>query len=166
MKNWIFGDNINTDLITPGRYNTTTDLVKLKAAAFIEHRPEFAKLVQVGDFVIGGKNFGCGSSRETAAIALQACGIRAIFAKSFARIFYRNCMNQGLLAIVTDTDEMEETDVLQLDENKKLLMNVTKKTKTPLEIPRMMTTLHESGGIIAYIQKYGLDSISKLVEKE
>jgi len=163
--NWIFGDNINTDLITPGRYNITTDPAKLKAIAFIEYRPEFAQHVQAGDFVIGGKNFGCGSSRETAAIALQACGVRVIFAKSFARIFYRNCMNQGLLAILTDTSAINETDILQFDEHEKLLTNVTKNTKTPLDVPEMMMTLHEVGGIVAYIQKYGLSSISTLVGK-
>lgn len=160
--NWIFGDNINTDLITPGRYNITTDPNKLKAIAFIEHRPEFAKTVKPGDFIIAGLNFGCGSSRETAAIALSATGIQAIFAKSFARIFYRNCMNQGLLAITINTDGIEETDELKLDLIHRTLFNQTKKTKLPLEIPPMMVTLFESKGIIPYLQMHGLSSLPQL----
>ena len=98
--NWIFGNNINTDLITPGRYNITTDAQELAKIVFIEYRPEFVKTVKKGDLIIAGNNFGCGSSRETAVTALKACGIKTIIAKSFARIFYRNCIDQGLLAII------------------------------------------------------------------
>lgn len=161
--NWVFGDNINTDLITPGRFNITTDREKLKAIAFIEHRPEFAKRVMPSDFIIGGHNFGCGSSRETAAMALEATGVQAIFAKSFARIFYRNCMNQGLLAIVVDTTEIGEQDKLVLDIETRTLFNKTKKTKTVLDIPSMMVTLRSYHGIIPYLQKHGLSSLSALV---
>src|SRR3989338_1114920 len=110
--NWIFGDNINTDLITPGRYNITTDPVEMAKIAFIEYRPEFAKKVRQDDFLIAGSNFGCGSSRETAAIALKYCGLKAIIAKSFARIFYRNCLNQGFLAICADISGIKAKDVL------------------------------------------------------
>ena len=78
--NWIFDNNINTDLITPGRYNITTDPQELAKITFIEHRPEFAKNVAKGDFIIAGNNFGCGSSRETAVTALKTCGIKAIIA--------------------------------------------------------------------------------------
>src|SRR3989344_5715453 len=85
--NWLFEDNINTDLITPGRFNITTDPLKLASIAFIEYRPEFHKKVKKGDFIVAGENFGCGSSRETAAIALKYCRLKAVLAKSFARIF-------------------------------------------------------------------------------
>jgi len=108
--NWKFGDNINTDLITPGRYNITTDPMELAQIAFIEYRPEFKTKVKSGDFILAGENFGCGSSRETAVIALKYCGIKAIFAKSFARIFYRNCMNIGFLVVTLDTDNIGEKD--------------------------------------------------------
>ncbi len=167
--NWIFGNNINTDLITPGRYNITTDPHELAKITFIEHRPEFSKKVKPGDFVIGGENFGCGSSRETAVTALKYCGIQAILAKSFARIFYRNCMNAGLLALVVDTSGIEEKDSLELDmqANQDLprLVNKTKKTKQEIVIPKMMLKLYCSGGIIPYIQKSGLNSLSTLIKQ-
>ena len=160
--NFIFGDNINTDLITPGRYNITTDAQELAKIAFIEHRPEFAKQVKVGDYVIGGRNFGCGSSRETAATALKACGIKAVIAQSFARIFYRNSMNQGLMLVIADTDGIAEEDVLEIDVEKQRVINKTKKKKITAEIPPIMAKLVDVGGITNYIQKNGLGSISKL----
>lgn len=167
--NWKFGDNINTDLITPGRYNITTDPKELAKIAFIEHRVEFAKQVKKGDFVIAGKNFGCGSSRETAVTALKYSGIRAIIAKSYARIFYRNCMNAGLLALIADTSKIDEGEVLELNiranQDSPLLQNRTKKTSEEIIIPPMMMKLYKSGGIIPYIQKNGLQSISQLIKQ-
>ena len=160
--NWIFGDNINTDLITPGRYNITTDPKEMARVAFIEYRPEFAKKVRKGDLLVAGNNFGCGSSRETAAIALKYCGLKVILAKSFARIFYRNCLNIGLLAIVADTDGIEAEDVLVLDTKKKLFKNTTKKTQQHLDIPNFILVLHEVGGIIPFIKKNGIASLSRL----
>jgi len=162
--NWLFGDNINTDLITPGRYNITTDPHELAKIAFIEHRPEFAKNVKQGDYIIGGNNFGCGSSRETAVTSLAACGIRAIIAKSFARIFYRNCMNQGMLVIVANTDKIEEQDVLELDFKKQEITNKTKKISTTATMPTLMLKLYKAGGIISYLQKNGLNSVKNLFE--
>ncbi len=160
--NWIFGDNINTDLITPGRYNITTDSAELAKIAFIEHRPEFAKKVRKGDFIIGGSNFGCGSSRETAAMALSACGIQAIVAKSFARIFYRNCMNQGMLVITADTSQIGPKDVLKLDFEKQLVINTTKRKTLKAEMPALMMKLYKAGGIVSYLRKHGLNSVSSL----
>jgi 3-isopropylmalate/(R)-2-methylmalate dehydratase small subunit len=163
--NWIFEDNINTDLITPGRYNITTDPAELSKIVFIEYSPEFCKNAKVGDFIIAGNNFGCGSSRETAATALKARGIKAIIAKSFARIFYRNCLNQGLLAITANTGGIASNDKLELMFEQGILFNKTKKKKIPLTIPKVMLRLHESGGIIPYLQKNGLDSIEKLLNE-
>lgn len=160
--NWIFGDNINTDLITPGRFNITTNPQELAKIAFIEYRPEFAAMVKPGDFVIGGKNFGCGSSRETAVTALAQCGITAIIASSFARIFYRNCLNQGLLAVIADTKSITATDQLKLDFNAQTIIHVTSGEKIPATVPQFMRTLHHEGGIISYIRKYGLQSIETL----
>ena len=93
---WRFGDSVNTDQIIPGRFNVTTDPVELGRACFIELRPEFAQLVAPGDVIVAGPDFGCGSSREHAVIALQAAGIGAVFAPSYGRIFYRNAVNRGL----------------------------------------------------------------------
>ncbi len=160
--NWKFGDDINTDLITPGRYNITTDPHELAKIAFVEYRPEFAKKVKKGDFIVGGENFGCGSSRETAVTALKYCGIATILAKSYARIFYRNCLNLGLLAINVDTDSIAENDVLHLDIKNRLLINKTKKTSRKIVIPPMMIKLYNEGGIIAYLKKNGLNSLSHL----
>lgn len=162
--NWMFGDNINTDLITPGRYNITTDAKELAKIAFIEHRPEFSKTVQTGDFIIAGNNFGCGSSRETAVTALKACGIQAIIAKSFARIFYRNCINQGLLAIIPEIEQINETDELHIDIAQQRVVNVSKQQAINAVIPPLMLTLYEAGGIIPYLKKHGLDSLPQLFE--
>ncbi|KKS98748.1 MAG: 3-isopropylmalate dehydratase small subunit [Candidatus Gottesmanbacteria bacterium GW2011_GWA2_43_14] len=158
--NWIFGDNINTDVITPGRYNMTTDAKQLAGIAFIEIRPEFAGQVKSGDLIIAGQNFGCGSSRETAPIALKTTGIRAIIAKSFARIFYRNSLNIGLLLITAATDGIRENDQLNLDLKNNLLINNTQKTKVKITIPKMMIRLYREGGIINYLKTNGLTALS------
>ncbi|PIR58633.1 MAG: 3-isopropylmalate dehydratase [Candidatus Pacebacteria bacterium CG10_big_fil_rev_8_21_14_0_10_56_10] len=160
--NWIFGDNINTDLITPGRYNITTNPQELSEIAFIEHRPEFSKQVKKGDFITAGNNFGSGSSRETAVIALKQSGIKAIFARSFARIFYRNALNQGLLTIATKVSDVKQDDVLELDLTRKILINKTQHTQTKLEIPALLLKLHRAGGIVKYLNKHGLNSIESL----
>ncbi len=162
--NWIFSNNINTDLITPGRFNITTDPKELAKITFIEHRPEFAKNVAKGDFIIAGNNFGCGSSRETAVTALKTCGIKAIIAKSFARIFYRNCIDQGLLAIIAPTDNINENDKLKIDLEKQLVINISKKKEIKAVIPPLMIKLYESAGIIPYLKKNGLGSLKKLFE--
>jgi 3-isopropylmalate/(R)-2-methylmalate dehydratase small subunit len=98
-----FGDGISTDAIIPGRYNVTTDPAALGKACFIEARPDFAGSVQAGDVIIGGRNFGCGSSREHAPMAIKAAGVQAVVARSFARIFYRNAINIGLPVIQCDS---------------------------------------------------------------
>jgi 3-isopropylmalate dehydratase small subunit len=162
--NWLFENNINTDLITPGRYNITTDPVQLGKICFIEYRPEFAKKVQKGDFIVAGNNFGCGSSRETAVTSIKACGIQAIIAKSFARIFYRNCPNQGLLAIIADTDGIQEQDVLKIDFDKQQIRNLTQKKTIKAVIPDFMIKLYKSDGVIKYLQKNGLDSLATIFE--
>jgi len=160
--NWKFGDNINTDLVTPGRYNITTDPKELAKVCFIEYRPEFAKNVKPGDFVIAGENFGCGSSRETAVTSLRTCGIEAVVAKSFARIFFRNSLNQGLICATTDTSNIEEGDKLELDIDRQVLVNKTKGEELEVKIPSMMLRLREEGGIIPYLKKHGLGALEEL----
>jgi 3-isopropylmalate/(R)-2-methylmalate dehydratase small subunit len=162
--NWIYKDNINTDLITPGRYNIITDPKELAKITFIEYQPEFAKKVKEGDFVIGGKNFGCGSSRETAVFALKACKIKAILAQSFARIFYRNCLNNGLLAIVYDTSKIKKLDQLELDLNKGLIINKTTGKSDKVEIPKAMINLYKSDGVAKFLKKNGINSIAKIFD--
>ncbi len=160
--NWKFGDNINTDLITPGRYNITTDPKELAKACFIEYRPEFREKVQPGDFVVAGENFGCGSSRETAPIALKHSGVKAIIAKSYARIFFRNAINLGLLCVIADTDSIDEIDDLELNIASQVLKDKTKGREINVQIPSMMLRLYQEGGIINYLKKNGLKALADL----
>jgi len=112
-----FGDGISTDAIIPGRYNVTTDATALGKACFIEARPDFATSVRPGDVIVGGRNFGCGSSREHAPMAIKAAGIHAVVARSFARIFYRNAINIGLPVIQCDAvfEAVEDGDPIGVD---------------------------------------------------
>jgi 3-isopropylmalate/(R)-2-methylmalate dehydratase small subunit len=160
--NWKFGDNVNTDLITPGRYNITTDPKELAKACFIEYRPEFRQRVRLGDFVVAGENFGCGSSRETAAIALKYSGIQAVLAKSYARIFFRNSINLGLLCVIADTQSINETDQLELNIEAQTLINQTTGLEIKAEIPSMMLRLYQEGGIIGYLKRNGLSALADL----
>jgi 3-isopropylmalate/(R)-2-methylmalate dehydratase small subunit len=162
--NWIFGDNINTDLITPGRLNISTVPEELAKVVFLEYCPSFSKEVKSGDFVVAGRNFGCGSSRETAVLALKACQIKAVLAKSFARIFYRNCINNGLLAIITDTSNIEKDDELELDLEKRVLLNKTKGIHLQIVLPGLMLESYRAGGIIPLIKQHGLDFLTRLTE--
>lgn len=97
---WVFGDNVNTDVIFPGKYTyTLKDPAEIAAHALEDLKPEFAAQVQPGDVVVGGSNWGCGSSREQAVTCLSYAGVQAVIARSFSRIYYRNALNNGLLAI-------------------------------------------------------------------
>ena len=112
-----FGDAISTDAIIPGRYNVTTDAAALGKACFIEARPDFTGSVQEGDIIVAGRNFGCGSSREHAPMAIKAAGIHAVVARSFARIFYRNAINIGLPVIQCDAiyGAVQDGDPISID---------------------------------------------------
>jgi 3-isopropylmalate/(R)-2-methylmalate dehydratase small subunit len=112
-----FGDGISTDAIIPGRYNVTTDAAALGKACFIEARPDFASSVRPGDVIVAGRNFGCGSSREHAPMAIKAAGVEAVVARSFARIFYRNAINIGLPVIQCDPvyAAVQDGDPIELD---------------------------------------------------
>lgn len=115
---WVYGDDVNTDVIFPGKYTyTLTDISQFAAHALEDLDPDFAKHVQPGDIIVGGKNFGCGSSREQAAVCIKMCGVRVIVAKSFARIFFRNCINNGVLPIVCPeaVDAIRKGDIITVD---------------------------------------------------
>ena len=151
--NWKFGDNINTDLITPGRYNITTDPKELAKSLFHRISARVSEKVKPGDFVVAGENFGCGSSRETAPVSLKYSQIRAVIAKSYARIFFRNAINLGLLCVIADTDSIDEPDELELDVASQTLLNKTKGQGINVQIPSMMLRLYQEGGIIPYLKK-------------
>jgi 3-isopropylmalate/(R)-2-methylmalate dehydratase small subunit len=157
MRAWKFGDDINTDAITPGRYTVTLDKSRLGEIAFIEYRPEFAKEVKQGDIVVAGRNFGCGSSREHSPVALKAAGVGAVVAKSFARIFFRNSINIGLpILICADTDIIDDGDELELDVRTGLIRDVTKGKEIQAEpLPDFVMKIVLQGGLVPFLRDEG-----------
>ena len=154
---WKFGDNISTDLITPGRYfHLRSNLPELAKHVMEDARPDFAGMISPGDFIVAGENFGLGSSREHAPTCIKLAGISAVLAKSFARIFYRNCINIGLPAIICDTDKIQDGDLLEMDMWKGLVIDTTKgiTLKFP-PLPPVMQRILMDGGLVAHVQKYG-----------
>jgi 3-isopropylmalate/(R)-2-methylmalate dehydratase small subunit len=149
---WKFGDNVDTDAIVPGKYlvlNSSHDLAK---HAFENVRPNFARQVVNGDIVVAGENFGCGSSREHAPLALRD-NISVVIARSFARIFFRNAINIGLPVVECDTTEIEDGDILHVDLEKGSIYDETKKKEfavTPF--PPFIKRIIEAGGLVEYVK--------------
>jgi len=156
-KVWRFGDNISTDHIIPGRfYHLRSNLDELKKHVFDDIAPGFYKKISKGDIIVGGSNFGLGSSREHAPLIIKMAGIDAIVAKSFARIFYRNAINVGLAAIICDVDDAQEGDILEIRVDEGILFNITKKTEKRFSpLPRIMMDILKEEGLDKYIKKYG-----------
>ena len=156
-RSWKFGDDISTDLIAPGRlFHLRTNLPELAKHVLEDADPQFPSKVQKGDFVVGGSNFGLGSSREHAPTIIKIAGVGAVLAKSFARIFYRNGINVGLPLLICDTDLIDEGDELDIDLSAGTIKDVTKGielTFTPL--PDVMVKILQDGGLAAHIQKHG-----------
>jgi len=155
-KVWKFGDDISTDLIAPGRFfHLRSNLQELAKHVLEDADPEFVKKMSKGDFVVAGKNFGLGSSREHAPTIMKIAGISAALAKSFARIFYRNAINIGLLVIECDTDKIEEGDELEVDLEKGKVINRTKGIELTFSpLPLIMRKILDDGGLLSHIQKY------------
>jgi 3-isopropylmalate/(R)-2-methylmalate dehydratase small subunit len=156
-KAWKFGDNISTDLIAPGRlFHLRSNLPELAKHVLEDADPSFAANMTPGDFVVGGSNFGLGSSREHAPTIIKLAGVSAVVAKSFARIFFRNAINVGLPAIQVDTDRIDAGDELKLDIEAGLLKNLTKgETYTFPAYPKVMSRILADGGLVAHIKKHG-----------
>lgn len=156
-KAWKFGDDISTDHIAPGRYfHLRSNLVELAKHVLEDAKSDFAREMNKGDFVVAGKNFGLGSSREHAPTIMKIAGVNAVLAKSFARIFYRNAINVGLLAIICDTDKIEEGDELEVNVEKGEIRNKSKGIKFFFSsLPPVMRNILNDGGLIAHINKYG-----------
>ena len=151
-----YPDNVDTDVIIPARYLNTSDAKELALHCMEDIDTEFVKNVKKGDIMVAGWNFGCGSSREHAPLVIKTCGTGCVIAKSFARIFYRNAINIGLLAIECDTDGIDAGDELDLDIKSGILKNLTKGTITAIEpLPDVMIKLLEDGGLIEHIKKNG-----------
>ena len=154
-KAWKFGDAISTDHIIPGRYfYLRSNLPELAKHLMDYERPGFTEKITKGDFIVGGQNFGLGSSREHAAIVIKMNGIQAVLAKSFARIFYRNCFNNGLPAIICDTDRIQEGDVLKVFLDEGRIVNFTRKDSLAfLPFPPMMKNILDDGGLVEHVKK-------------
>ena len=156
-KAWKFGDGISTDHIAPGRlFHLRSNLPELAKHCLEDARPEFAGQVKPGDFVVGGRNFGQGSSREHAPTVIKLCGVGAVLAKSFARIFFRNCVNVGLPVLMVDTDRIREGDELEVDlAEGKIRNRTTGDTMDAPPLPPVMRTIIQDGGLVEHIKKHG-----------
>lgn len=154
---WVFGDNISTDLIAPGRlFHLRSDLPELAKHVLEDADPSFAEKVRPGDFVVGGANFGLGSSREHAPAIIRLAGVSAVIAKSFARIFFRNAINVGLPAIQCDTSNISAGDELDVDLAAGTVTDVTRGfTLTFPPLPEAMRRILEDGGLVEHIKKHG-----------
>jgi 3-isopropylmalate/(R)-2-methylmalate dehydratase small subunit len=152
-----FGDSISTDHIIPGRYaHLRSNLPELAKHVLEDADVDFAKKVKKGDFVVGGSNFGLGSSREHAPLVIKMAGVSAILAKSVARIFFRNAINLGLPVLICDTDKINDGDVLEVDLTAGTVKDRTNgSVMTFGKIPEVMLKILNEGGIIPYIQKHG-----------
>ncbi len=155
-KVWKFGDNIDTDAIIPARYLNTSDPEELARHIMEDADRDFSSKVKSGDIIIAGTNFGCGSSREHAPIAIKAAGIQAVVAKSFARIFYRNAFNIGLPIFESEdaSQKIREGDEIQIDADKGIIKNITRNEEyTAKPIPLFMQELISAGGLIEWTKK-------------
>ena len=152
-KVWNFGDNIDTDVIIPGRYLRTFDENELAVHVLEGERADFTKGVQKGDIILAGDNFGCGSSRVQAAVAIKAAGVDVIIAKSFARIFYRNAINIGLPVVTADI-EADDGDILSVDLEEGIIENQTKNTQVEIQpFNDFMFEILSDGGIVEHYLK-------------
>lgn len=154
-KGWKFGNDVDTDVIIAARYLNSSDPAELAKHCMEDGYPHFASQVQPGDIMVAGKNFGCGSSREHAPIAIKAAGVSCVVAKSYARIFYRNAFNIGLPIFECPEliDEVTEGDTLQVDASTGKILNVTTgKEYQAVPIPDFMRQIIDAGGLISYVK--------------
>ncbi|MDR4507227.1 MAG: 3-isopropylmalate dehydratase small subunit [Candidatus Brocadiaceae bacterium] len=155
-KCWKFGDNINTDEIIPARYLNTTDTKELASHCMEDVDPEFMKKARVGDAIIGGENFGCGSSREHAPISIKAAGFSCVIAKSFARIFFRNAINIGLpiFECPEAAEQIQEGDEIEVNLSAAEIRNCTSQKNFKFEpFPLEMQQIIEAGGLMNFVKK-------------
>ncbi len=152
-----FGDNISTDDITPGRLaHLRSNLPELAKHVLEDVDPKFAGRVKAGDFLVAGRNFGQGSSREHAAQVIKIAGIKIILARSVARIFFRNAINLGLAVVICNTDQIEEGDKLEIDLDAGVVKDLTNGSQASFgKIPEVMLRILNEGGLIPFIQKHG-----------
>ncbi len=157
-KVWKFGDNVDTDQIIPARYLNTSDPYELASHVMEDsEHPEFAKEHSEGDIIVAGKNFGCGSSREHAPVAIKYAGVPVVVAKSFARIFYRNAINIGLPIVEAPEDFIDQTeqgDEIEVDLEKGIIKNLTKGLEAKFKpIPPEVAAILNAGGLMKYAKE-------------
>jgi 3-isopropylmalate/(R)-2-methylmalate dehydratase small subunit len=152
-----FGDGISTDHIIPGRYaHLRSNLPELAKHVLEDADATFVTRVKAGDFVVGGSNFGLGSSREHAPLVIKMAGVSAILAKTVARIFFRNAINLGLPVLICDTDKIDDGDELEVDLATGTVRDITNGSQLTFgKIPEVMLRILDEGGLIPYIKKYG-----------
>jgi len=153
---WKFGDGISTDHIAPGRYfHLRSEPLELAKHVLEDARRDFPTGVKKGDYIVDGTNFGQGSSREHAPLIIKLSGVEAVIAKSFARIFYRNAINIGLVVVIANTDEIKDKDLLEVNLTKGIIKNITEKKDILFKpIPKTMLKILKDGGIIEHIKKH------------
>ncbi len=151
---WKFNDDVDTDAIIPGKYLVLNSSEELAKHAFENVRPNFARQVAVGDIVVAGENFGCGSSREHAPLALKDV-ISVVIARSFARIFFRNAINIGLPVLECETTDIRDGDVIQVDFEKAVIHNeTTHETYAATPFPPFIRDIIEAGGLVNYVKQH------------
>lgn len=156
-KVWKFKNDVNTDEIIPARFLNTQDEKELGAHCMEDIDADFSRKVSKGDIIVAGKNFGCGSSREHAQIAIKGAGISCVIAESFARIFYRNAINVGLPILeIRDTMEIKEGDYLEVDLDKGLILNLSEnKQYNAQSLPKFIQEIIKTGGLLKWTRKRG-----------
>ena len=155
-KCWKFGNNINTDEIIPARYLNTIDTKELASHCMEDSDPNFMKKAKAGDAIVAGDNFGCGSSREHAPIAIKAAGLSCVIAKSFARIFFRNAINIGLpiFECPEAAEQIREGDEIEINLTTGEILNLTLKKRFKFEpFPREMQEIIQAGGLMNFVKK-------------
>jgi len=153
-KAWKFGDDVNTDEIVPARYLNVSDALELASHCMEDIDPDFMKKISKGDIIVADKNFGCGSSREHAPLAIKTAGISCVIAESFARIFYRNSINIGLPILECEeaASKISEGDQIEIDLSSGIITNLTKKeTYKAQPFPEFMQKIISAGGLMNYV---------------
>lgn len=162
-----FGDDINTDDIIAAKYLVSTDKKELGKHCMENIALDFSKEVEPGDIIVAGKNFGCGSSREHAPLALKGCGIQAVIARSFAAIFFRNAINIGLSFLeLDDVDKIKDGDSLEIDLSNGIIKNLSQNTNYATQaFPKFLQEIVQAGGLISYIKRsqQGLSPTKKAI---
>jgi len=152
---WKFGDHIDTDVIIPARYLNTSDPEELASHCMEDYGRDFIKNIQSGDIIVAGENFGCGSSREHAPIAIKAAGISCVIAKSFARIFFRNAINIGL-PIFESTEAFEQSrqdDVIEVNTEQGIIDNLSNNKRFKIKpLPDFIQNIISAGGLVEYVK--------------